>query len=515
MAMFNDKIKEYEAKVKETEPSPEAVKKQHDKGKLTARERIKLLVDSNSFNEIDALVKLRSHNFNLQDKKKAGDAVVTGYATVNKRPVYLYAQDFTAIGGSLGEMHADKIVKIMKEAVKTGTPFVAINDSGGARIQEGVNSLDGYGKIFKANTFASGVIPQISVILGPCAGGAVYSPAITDFVFMVNKLSHMFITGPDVIKSVTGEEISFEDLGGASVHNKKSGNAHFLCKDEKQCFEKIKQLLSYLPQNNMESPPVKTTGDSINRKNTKLKEIVPAESKQSYDIKQVIDEIADKNTFFEVHEHFAQSAVVGFARLVGNVVGIVANQPLVLAGVLDIHSSDKIARFVRFCDSFNIPLITLVDVPGYLPGVEQEHGGIIRHGAKMLYAFAEATVPKIALVIRKAYGGAYIAMCSRALAYDKLIAWPTAEIAVMGPEQAAKIIYRRDIKASTDPAKTEAEKVSEFKDKFLNPYVAAEEGRVDMVINPEDSRLTLIKCLQMLLTKREKRMPKKHGNIPL
>lgn len=502
------KIKEFRERKANLKLTKEAIKKQHSKGKLTARERLNLLLDKGSFTELDSFAELRSHNFNLQERKLPGDGVVVGYGTINSRPIYVYAQDFTFMGGSIGEIHAKKIATVMELAMKNGVPIISLLDSGGARIQEGVSSLDGGGTIFFNNTLASGVIPQISVILGPCAGISVYSPAITDFVFMVDKTSYMFITGPDVIKSVTGEEINFNDLGGASVHNKKSGVAHFIAKDEKECFLLVKKLLTYLPQNNLETPPIINMGDSPTRKNNKLTQIMPDDKMKPYDIKFIIEEVFDKDSFFEVHEHYAPNVVVGFARLNSHVVGVIANQPKILAGCLDINSSDKISRFVRFCDCFNIPLINFVDVPGYLPGTEQEHNGIIRHGAKILYAYSEATVPKISVVLRKAYGGAYIALVSKNMGFDIVIAWPSAEIAVMGAEQAVKILYKKnkeDIK----------EKIKEYTKKFLNPYRAAELGKVDIIIEPQETRETLIRCLEMLITKRERRPPKKHGNIPL
>lgn len=485
----------------------EAIKKQHAKGRLTARERIELLLDKDSFTELSELAELKSHNYDLQNKKKAGDGVITGYGKINGKPVCIYAQDFTFMGGSMGEMHNLKIAEIMQHALKIGCPTIGLFDSGGARIQEGIHALNTGGLIFKANTLASGVIPQISVILGPCAGIAVYSPALTDFVFMTKKISNMFITGPDVIKSVTGESIDFNGLGGPLVHNEKSGVASFISENEKECFETIKLLLSYLPQNNMENLPIINTNDNPNRINSRLKDIIPKDSKKSYDVKNVIEEIIDKNTFLEIQQLYAQNAVVGLARLNNNAIGIVANQPKILAGCLDINSSNKIARFVRFCDSFNIPIINLVDVTGYLPGVNQEHNGIIRHGAKVLYAYSEATVPKISLVMRKAYGGAYIALVSKDMGFDKVIAWPQAEIAVMGAEQAVNIIFRKE--------KNKAAKVKEYKEKFLNPYEAAKHGEVDIITEPKNTRKTLINCLEMLINKRERRPAKKHGNMPL
>ena len=490
----------------------EAIKKQHQKGKLTARERIEALLDKNSFTEINADMELTSTNYDLQDKKQPGDGVITGYGKINEKPVCIYAQDFMFMGGSMGEIHNKKIALIQEHALEIGVPIIGLFDSGGARIQEGISSLDIGGKIFKNNTLASGVIPQISVILGPCAGIAVYSPALTDFIFMTKKISYMFITGPDVIKTITGEKIDFEGLGGSTAHNEKSGVATFITENEKECFETIKLLLSYLPQNNMENPPVINTSDSKERSNTKLKDIIPKDRKKSYDAKQVIEEIVDKSTFLEVQPLYAQNAVVGLARLNNQSVGIVANQTKVLAGCLDINSSDKISRFVRFCDAFNMPIINLVDVTGYLPGVNQEHNGIIRHGAKVLYAYSEATVPKISLVMRKAYGGAYIALVSKDMGFDKVIAWPDAEIAVMGPEQAVDIIHRKEIKANS---KIKSQKVKEYAEKFLNPHEAAKHGKVDIITEKKDTRKTLINCLEMLITKRERRPAKKHGNIPL
>lgn len=512
--VFGTKIKEFHKKKEELAIDKGLVKKQHEKGKLTAEERIKLLLDDGSFTEIDEFVELRSHNFDLQEKKKARDGVIVGYGTVNKRQVCIYAQDFTFMGGSMGEMHNKKIGKVMEFALKIGCPLIGLFDSGGARIQEGINGLDGGGNIFKMNTYCSGVIPQISAIMGPCAGIAVYSSALTDFVFMVDKTSYMFITGPDVVKSVTGENVDFIGLGGANVHNKKSGVAHFFANNEKECILKIKKLLTYLPQNNLGESPAINMGDSADRLNNTLKDIVPLDPRKSYDVKDVIKEVVDKNSFFEVHAEYAQNCVVGFARLNNNVVGIVANQPKVLAGCLDINSSDKISRFVRFCDSFNIPLVNFVDVTGYLPGTNQEYGGVIRHGAKILYAYSEATVPKISLVLRKAYGGAYIALVSKDMGYDYVMAWPSAEIAVMGAEQAVNILYKRD-KENKKWDKVKKKKIEEFSDKFLNPYMAAKEGRIDKIVDPKETRVNLINALEMLIAKREKRPSKKHGNIPL
>ncbi len=491
------------------------IKKQHDSGKMTARERIKMLMDEGSFVEIDAFVTHRCSDFGMDCVEAPGEGVVTGYGTVDGRLVYAYAQDFTVIGGSLGEMHAKKICKVMDMAAKMGAPIIGLNDSGGARIQEGIDALSGFGEIFFRNTCNSGVIPQISVIMGPCAGGAVYSPAITDFIFMVDKTSQMFITGPQVIKSVTGEDVTSNDLGGAQVHASKSGVAHFAAKTEEECIAQIRRLLSFLPSNNLEETPYVAPSDEINRLSEKLTTIVPDEANKAYDIKDVIAEIVDNGDFMEVHADFAQNIVVGFARMNGGTVGIVANQPKVMAGSLDIDSSDKAARFVRFCDSFNIPLVTLTDVPGYFPGVEQEQGGIIRHGAKLLYAYCEATVPKINVIIRKAYGGAYIAMSSKHVGADIVMAWPTAEIAVMGPDGAANIIFKDDIKNSNDPIRTRAEKINEYRNRFASPYVAAARGYVDDVIEPDSTRPRIIAALEMLASKRESRPAKKHGNLPV
>ncbi len=492
----------------------EAIKKQHDKGKLTAKERIDLLLDEGSFTELNEFVELRNDDSSLQEKKKAGDGVITGYGRINGRSVCVYAQDFAFMGGSMGEMHNKKIASIMEHALKIGCPIIGLFDSGGARIQEGIHGLDTGGLIFKTNTLASGVIPQISVILGPCAGIAVYSPALTDFIFMTKKISYMFITGPEVIKSITGENIDFNNLGGPLAHNEKSGVASFISENEKECFETIKLLLSYLPQNNMENPPIINTNDSPERLSSKLKSIIPKDQKKTYDVKEVIEEVIDKNTFLEIQPLYAQNAVIGLARLNNQTIGIVANQPKILAGCLDINSSDKIARFVRFCDSFNIPLINFVDVTGYLPGVNQEHNGIIRHGAKILYAYSEATVPKISLVMRKAYGGAYIALVSKDMGFDKVIAWPNAEIAVMGAEQAINIIHKKELKGK-DAQKIKKQKINEYTEKFLNPYEAAKHGKVDIITEPKTTRKTLINCLEMLATKRERRPAKKHGNIPM
>jgi len=513
---FEKEIEDLNKKVRELE-SPELVEKQHQKGKLTARERINLLLDPETFVELGAFVESRINNFELDKKKFPGDAVVTGFGKINGRQVYLYSQDFSKIGGSLGEMHGEKIVKVLQLAQKTGCPIMGIIDSGGARIQEGVSSLDGYASIFKEMVKASGVIPQISIVVGPSAGGASYAPGLSDFIFMVEEISQMYITGPEVIKKVTGESFSFEELGGASVHGQKSGCAHFVFKTERDCFWGAKKLLSFLPQNNLEDPPSQKSvlAEIFGREESqRLLEIMPDKEEKSYEIKEVIAEIFDNNSFFEVQQGFAPNAVVGFARIAGNAVGVVANQPKFTAGTLDIDSSDKISRFVRFCDAFNVPLINLVDTPGYLPGKDQEIRGIIRHGAKVLYAYAEATVPKISVILRKAFGGAYIALCSRRLGYDKVIAWPLAQIAVMGPEQAVKIIYKRALAESKNPEKLELEKIQELRNTFLNPYQAAKLGQVDIVCHPKDTRIVLVKCLESLLTKREVRVARKHGNIP-
>jgi len=493
----------------------ERIEIQHRKGKLTARERIALLLDEGSFIEHQPYVTSRTEDFGMAKNKFLGDGVVSGTGKINGKQVFLSSQDFTIIGGSLGEMHAKRIAEVQMLALKNGAPFIQINDSGGARIQEGILSLDGYGKIFRSNTLSSGVIPQFSVILGPCAGGAVYSPAITDFVLMVDQVSNMYITGPDVIKAVTGEEITHEDLGGANTHTSKSGNAHFRFTSEQECMEFLKMLIGYLPSNNMEMSPVIETGDPIDRKTPELIHILPDDPKQPYDILDFIDEIFDSNSFLEVHSEYAPNVVVGFSKLNGRTVGIFANQPKYFAAALDINSSDKAARFLRFCDAFNIPIITLVDVPGFLSSVSQEHGGIIHHGAKILYAISEATVPKLALIIRKAYGGAYIAMASKSLGYDRVIAYPTAEIAVMGGEGAANIIFRKDIKASKNPEETRNKKIKAFKDKVMNPFIAAGYGLVDDVIDPKYTRIELVKSLEMNINKIEDRPTKKHGNIPL
>ena len=491
------------------------IEKHHNSGKYTARERINILMDEGSFIEVDKFVEHRSTNFDMASVEAPADGVVTGYGTVDGRVVFTYAQDFTVVGGSLGEMHAAKICKIQDMALKMGAPLVGINDSGGARIQEGVDALSGYGKIFYRNTIASGVIPQISVIMGPCAGGAVYSPALTDFIFMVDKTSMMFITGPQVIKSVTGEDVSQEQLGGASTHNKTSGVAHFMDNTEDECIARIKGLLSYLPSNNLDSAPCYESDDYINRVEDILNEIVPVNPNKPYDMKQIINVLADNGSFFEVQPMYAQNIITGFIRLNGKSIGIIANQPKVLAGCLDINASDKAGRFIRTCDAFNIPLLNLVDVPGFLPGIGQEYGGIIRHGAKMLYAYSEATVPKVTLIIRKAYGGAYLAMCSKDLGADQVFAWPNAEIAVMGPEGAANIIFKNQIANSEDPVATRKEKIEEYRSTVANPYIAAQRGFVDDVLVPSITRPRLISAFDMLETKRENRPSKKHGNLPV
>ncbi|HEY7994462.1 MAG TPA: acyl-CoA carboxylase subunit beta [Candidatus Eremiobacteraceae bacterium] len=489
--------------------------RQHERGKLTARERVARLLDPDSFVELDAFAVHRTDAFGLAEKRFVGDGVVTGYGSIDGRRVFLFSQDFTVLGGSLGEVFAEKICKVMDLAVRTGCPIIGINDSGGARIQEGVVSLGGYAEIFWRNVQASGVIPQISLVAGPCAGGAVYSPAITDFIFMVDKISQMFITGPEIIKTVTGEEVTFEELGGALTHNRKSGVAHFLCADEDDAFEQIRHLLSFLPQNNLDDPPEAETSDDPRRTDPRLIDIIPPSANMPYDMIDVIHRVVDDGDFFEVQALYGGSLVVGFARLGGRSVGIVANQPAVMAGVLDIDSSVKGARFVRFCDAFNIPLITFVDVPGFLPGTNQEFGGIIKHGAKLLYAFAEATVPKLTVITRKAYGGAYDVMCSKHIRADFNVAWPTAEIAVMGPHGAVKIIHRDEIAKAKDASAREDELVAEYVERFANPYVAAERGYIDDVIDPAMTRPVLCNALAMLRTKRVARPARRHGNIPL
>lgn len=492
-----------------------AIDKQHERGKYTCRERIEKLLDPGSFQELSMFVSHRCNDLGMAGKEVPGEGVVVGYGTIDNRLVYVFSQDFTAMGGSLGEATAQKIVKVMDLALKNGAPLIGLNDSGGARIQEGIDALNGYGNIFFRNTISSGVIPQISVIMGPCAGGAVYSPAITDFIFMVNQTSQMFITGPDVIRAVTGEEVSAEALGGAIAHNKVSGNAQFIAQNEDECFEMIRALLSFIPSNNQENPPMAATEDDPGRSTAELIDIVPSDPKKAYDVKQVINTILDRDTFMEVSPYFAENITIGFGRLNGRTVGVIANNPKAIAGCLDINASDKAARFIRFCDAFNVPLVTLVDTPGYLPGTGQEYGGIIRHGAKLLYAYSEATVPKLTLIMRKAYGGAYLGMCSRSIGADVVYAWPIAEIAVMGPEGAANIIYRSDISESANPAETRQAKIQEYRDQFSNPYLAAKRGMVDDVIDIAASRVALINALEMCQNKREQRPPRKHGNIPL
>jgi len=507
------KLRELEQKV-EFGGGQDKIEKQHAQGKLTARERLALLLDEGSFMEIDKFVKHRATTFGLDKEELPCDGVVTGIGKINGRLVAVFSQDFTVMGGSLGEMHAKKIMKLMDLAMELGIPLIGINDSGGARIQEGVDSLFGYGGIFYRNTLASGVIPQITLIAGPCAGGAVYSPAITDFVVMIDKTAKMFITGPNVIKAVTGEDISQEDLGGAYVHNSKSGNAHFLASSEEEAMQLIEKLLSYIPQNNLEEPDF-VPGDYSLSMSEEINSIVPVEPTKSYDVRKVIEILVDEDSFFEVHKNYARNIVVGFARIAGMSVGIVANQPSVLAGSLDIDSSDKAARFIRFLDCFNIPIVTFVDTPGYLPGVQQEHGGIIRHGAKLLFAYSEATVPKITVILRKAYGGAYIAMGSKHLGADMVAAWPTAEIAVMGPDGAANIIFRREIESAPNPEEKRKELVQLYRDMFANPYVAASRGYIDAVIEPVKTREWIARALEICRTKVQSLPKKKHDNIPL
>jgi propionyl-CoA carboxylase beta chain len=489
--------------------------REHAEGKLSAHERIALLFDEGSFEELDKLVEHRCQDFGMAEQRVSGDGVVTGFGRINGREAFAFAQDFTVFGGSLSEANAAKICKVMDLAMKVGAPVIGLNDSGGARIQEGVASLAGYADIFLRNTLASGVIPQVSAIMGPCAGGAVYSPAITDFNVMVQNSSYMFVTGPDVIKTVMHEEVSKEDLGGPMTHNAISGVAHFIARDDADCLALIRELLSFMPQNNQEDPPRVESRDPADRRDEQLDSLVPVEPDKPYDIKEIFTRIVDDGYFVEVHEHFAKNLVVGFARLAGQSVGIVANQPAVLAGCLDINASVKGARFVRFCDAFNIPLITFEDVPGFLPGTQQEYAGIIRHGAKLLFAYAEATVPKITIITRKAYGGAYCVMASKHLRTDINMAYPTAEIAVMGPEGAVNIVYRRELQKAEDPEQLRRDEVDEFRERFANPYIAAERGWVDAIIAPRDTRPKLIAALRMLDAKRDTLPPKKHGNIPL
>ena len=491
------------------------LRRQHDAGKLTAHERIDLLFDAGSFQEVDKLVTHRCRDFGMEEQIVPGDGVVAGHGRIDGRPVYAFAQDFTVFGGSLSETNAAKIVKIMDLALKMGAPVVGLNDSGGARIQEGVLSLGGYADIFLRNTLASGVIPQISAIMGPCAGGAVYSPAITDFNVMVEGTSYMFVTGPDVIRTVTHEDVTKEQLGGAHTHNEISGVAHFAVPGDRECLRLIRDLLSYLPSNNVDEPPRRSTVDPVNREDEALDSLVPESPNQPYDMHDLVHAVADDGEFLEVHQHFARNLIVGFAHLGGRSIGIVANQPAHLAGTLDIDASVKGARFVRFCDAFNIPLVTFEDVPGFLPGTRQEYGGIIRHGAKLLFAFAEATVPKLTVITRKAYGGAYCVMASKHIRTDVNFAWPSAEIAVMGPEGAVNVLYRRELESAEDPAAQRALRVAEFREKFANPYIAASRGFVDAVIRPRETRARLIAALATLATKRDRNPPKKHGNIPL
>lgn len=516
MVDIYEKINELYDKRREVElgGGDERIDKQHAKGKLTARERINLLVDKGTFIELNPFIEHRTNDFGLDEQKGPGDGVVTGYGKVNGRPIYLFSQDFTVFGGALGEMHAKKIENVMDLAAKNGAPFVGLNDSGGARIQEGVVSLDGYGHIFYRNAIYSGVIPQISVILGPCAGGAVYSPAITDFVIMVEKTSQMFITGPKVIETVTGEKISSEGLGGAKVHNTISGNAHFQASSEEEALHQVRKLLSYLPQNNKEKPPLCDFEEDDDYR-PDLTDVIPFDAVRPYDVRNVIDQVADQDSFMEIHRDFARNIVVGFARIRGEVVGLVCNQPKVMAGGLDIDSSDKAARFIRLCDSFNIPIITFEDVTGFFPGVKQELGGIIRHGAKILYAYSEATVPKLTVILRKAYGGAYVALNSKSIGADLVYAWPNAEIAVMGPQGAANIIFAKEIQNSENPEAVRQQKIEEYRKKFANPYIAASRGMVDDVIDPRETRIKIIQALEMLKNKAESRPYKKHGNIPL
>jgi len=493
----------------------ERIEAQHERSRLTARERLDLLLDRGSFREVDAFVVHRTQDFGLDQQKYLGDSVVTGWGTINGRLVYVFSQDFTVFGGSLGEVHAEKVCKIMDMAVKNGAPVIGLNDSGGARIQEGVVSLGAYADIFLRNTLASGVIPQISAIMGPCAGGAVYSPALTDFIFMVRKSSYMFVTGPDVVKTVTHEEVDFENLGGAEVHADTSGVCHVAADSEAETLYLIRKLMTYLPQNNLEDPPFTLSGDDLLRMEDNLDRLIPNDPSKPYDMKDVIHMVVDQGEFYEIHSGYAMNIVVGFARLGGHSVGIVANQPAVLAGVLDINSSEKAARFIRFCDAFNIPIVTFVDVPGFLPGTIQEHGGIIRSGAKLLYAYCEATVPKLTVITRKAYGGAYDVMSSKHIRGDLNLAWPSAEIAVMGPDGAVNIIFRKELAQAEDPVQRKAELVADYREKFANPYIAATRGYVDDVIEPHETRPRLINGLEMLSNKRDANPPKKHGCIPL
>jgi acetyl-CoA/propionyl-CoA carboxylase carboxyl transferase subunit len=493
----------------------ERIERQHARGKMTAHERVEYLVDDGTFTEVDPFVEHRATSFGMDEKEFPGDAVVTGYGDVNGRKVFVFAHDFTVLGGSVGEVVADKICKVMDRAVDAGVPVVGLNDSGGARIQEGVDSLVGFAKIFERNTKASGMIPQISAIMGPCAGGATYSPALTDFTFMVQDTSHMFITGPDVIETVTGEQVSKEELGGAGSHSTKSGVAHFACEDEEAALDDIRRLLSYLPQNNMEDPPRVASWDDPDRELDGITDIVPEAPRKPYDMTQVIDRVVDEDSFFEVHENWARNVVVGYARMDGRVVGIVANQPRVSAGTLDIDASEKAARFIRTCDSFNVPIVSLVDVPGFMPGTDQEHNGIIRRGAKLIYAYAEATVPLLSVVVRKAYGGAYIVMSSKFLGSDVNYAWPASEMAVLGPRGAVNILYRKELQQAENTDERRQELMDEFREEFAHPYGPARRGYLDDVIEPKDTRKRLIRDLDMLERKREDSPPKDHGNIPL
>ncbi len=514
---MDDRIEELRQKREEARKGggEDRIESQHEKGKMTARERIDYFLDDGTFHEFDQFRTHRTHKFGMEEKQLYGDGVVTGYGEVDGRTVFVFAHDFTVFGGSLGEVFAEKVCKLMDQAMEVGAPIVGLNDSAGARIQEGVTSLGGFADIFTRNQKASGVVPQISAIMGPCAGGAVYSPAITDFIFMVKDTSHMFITGPDVIKTVTGEEVTFEELGGAVTHGSTSGVSHFAVDSEEEALDKIARLLSYLPQNNVEDPPRVDPWDDPERADEELTNIVPDQPRKPYDMHDVVDRVCDEHSFFEVHEGFAKNIVVGFARLDGHAVGVVANQPRVNAGTLDIQASEKGARFVRFCDAFNIPILTFVDVPGFLPGTDQEHNGIIRHGAKLLYAYSEATVPLLTVITRKAYGGAYDVMASKHLGADVNYAWPTAEIAVMGPQGAVNILYREELAEADDPDARRDELIEEYREEFANPYTAADRGFLDDVIEPTETRARLVDDLHMLKSKREQTPDKKHGNLPI
>jgi methylmalonyl-CoA decarboxylase subunit alpha len=514
MAKLLEELKDQKTKI-ELGGGADKITRQHQSGKLTARERITKLLDPQSFVETHMFVQQRCEFFGMDKIEAPDDGVVTGYGTIAGRLVFIFSQDFTVLGGSLGEGHATKIVKIMDLAAKVGAPLIGINDSGGGRIQEGIDALNGYARIFYRNSIFSGLIPQLSAILGPCAGGAVYSPAITDFIFMTQGISRMFLTGPNVIREVTGEEISDEELGGAKVHNYISGVAHFYSQSEEECYQQIHRLLSFVPNSNRENPPVCYSGDPLDRTNEKLLEIVPVEVKKPYNVVKVIEEIVDDHDFFQVHQHWAQNIVVGFARMHGHPIGIIANQPMVLAGTLDINASDKAARFIRFCDCFNIPLLTLVDTPAFLPGKSAEFGGIIRHGAKILFAYSEATVPKVTVVLRKGYGGGYVAMCHPELGTDAAFAWPMAEIAMMGAEGAANIIFRREIEMAKDPETKRQEKIRQYREQFSNPYASGRRGYVDYIISPAETRPMVARAFEMLWNKQEERPKKKHGSIPL